>query len=199
MKLIDTETSALEILDYPNSNIKFYYYIKQLILLLKYKNKEFCIIQLKNLKYMPPILLEEEEIKNDEYSIFHYSRLHNNNDLYTTINCILKNKSISPKIIDVALSIFNTLLNNINYYEINGSMYKGQKKLLDILSFLISNFNNREKLLVILKYINYNLVEFINKIYNLNIDDLKDQFKVNDDYFEKLMLKKDETSQNEKD
>ena len=199
VKLIDTETSALEILDYPNSNVKFYYYIKQLILLLKYKNKEFCIIQLKNLKYMPPILLEEEEIKNDEYSIFHYSRLHNNNDLYTTINCILKNKSISPKIIDVALSIFNTLLNNINYYEINGSMYKGQKKLLDILSFLISNFNNREKLLVILKYINYNLVEFINKIYNLNIDDLKDQFKVNDDYFEKLMLKKDETSQNEEE
>ena len=137
---------GLEILEYPHSNIKFYYYIKQLISLLKNKSKEFCILQLKNIDYMPAIILEENEIKNDQYSIFHYSRLYRYDELYDIINSILKNHSLSSNIIGVCLSIFNNLLNNINYYEISGPLYSCQKKVLTKIYDLINDFSfNNEK------------------------------------------------------
>ena len=197
-KLNDCEINGIELLNYPHSNIKFYYYIKQLISLLKNKSKELGLIQLKYIEFMPPILLEENEIKNDKYLIFHYSRVYQNNELYNTINNILQNKSLPYKIIDISLSLFHKLLNNINYYDIEGSLFKCRKKILDILFILISNSNNDEKLILILKYINNNLVEFCNKIHEINLQDLKNN-NINNEYIEKLIFKGNINSENEED
>ena len=175
IKLKNGNVNGLEILSYPYSNIKFYYFIKQLILLLKNKSEELCIIQLKNINYCPSIMLEGN---NDQYSIFHYSRIFQNNELYKSINNILKNSSISPKIIDIYLSIFNTLLNKVDYYDISEnikcSLYKYKLKILQTLDIVInSNKYNIEKIVLILKYIENNLIEFGNKIYDTNLDDFK--------------------------
>ena len=161
--LIKLNDCGLEILDHPYSNIKFYYSIKQLISLLKNKNKELCLIQLKNINYMPAIILEDNEIRNDQYSIFHYSRLYKYSELYNIVNNILRNINIPPKILAPTLAIVNKLLNNINFYEITGSLYTCQKKVLELLYYLINNnLKNIAKLEILLKYIENFLIECCN-------------------------------------
>jgi len=169
--LVKLNNCGLEILDYPHSNFKFYYYIKQLISLLKIKSREYCILQIKNIDYMPAIILEENEIMNDQYSIFHYSRLYKYDELYDIINNILKNRSLPSNIIGVCLSIFNNLLNNINYYEISGPLYTCQKNVLTKISDLINDFSfNNEQKLEILQNIKNNLIEFCNEVIKNNIN-----------------------------
>ena len=77
---------------------------------------------------MPPIILEDNEIRKDQCSIFHYSRLYKYSELFNIVNNILRNINIPPKILEPTLAIINKLLNNINYYEITGSLYICQKK-----------------------------------------------------------------------
>ena len=191
--LIKLNDCGLEILDHPYSNIKFYYSIKQLISLLKNKNKELCLIQLKNINYMPAIILKDNEIRNDQYSIFHYSRLYKYSELYNIVNNILRNINIPPKILAPTLAIVNKLLNNINFYEITGSLYTCQKKVLELLYYLINNnLKNIAKLEILLKYIENFLIECCNKIYNKNLDNLKNRIDFNNnyiDYIEKILFK----------
>ena len=191
--LIKLGNCGLEILDHPYSNIKFYYFIKQLILLLKNKSKDLCLIQLKNINYMPAIILEENEIKNDPYSIFHYSRLYKNNELFNKVNNILKIQNISPQILDSYLEIINKILNNINFNDITCSLYQCQKKVIELLYYLINNnLNNINKLWNVLKYIENNLIEFCNKICNENIEKLTNTIDINNNsinYIEKLIFK----------
>ena len=96
LKKCNNNITGLEIISYPYANIKFYYFIKQLISILNYKNEELCLIQLKNINFMPPIILEGQEIQNDQFLIFHYSRL-------------IKNKSNKLFLIVLLLPIFHHL------------------------------------------------------------------------------------------
>ena len=176
LKKCNNNITGLQIISYPYSNIKFYYFIKQLISLLNYKNEELCLIQLKNINFIPAIILEEQEIQNDPFLIFHYSRLikNKNNKLFFIINTILKNSYIPPKIIDISLAIFNILLNSIDYYDINGSLYQHQLKAMEIIDSLIKqNLDNIEELELILQYIKNNLIEFCNNVFELDLKYLK--------------------------
>ena len=172
---------GLEILSKPDSNIKFYYFIKQLITILKNKNKELCIIQLKNINYIPSIIFDNNTIENSEYSIFHHSILYKNDELYNIMNNIIRNHNIHPKILDITISIFNQLLYNIDYYEINGSLYKQKLMVMENIESLINNnMSNIDNLELVLNYIKNNLVKFCNDIYYnyININNINSFFSI---------------------
>ena len=161
---------GLLILDNPYANFKFYFFIKQLITILENKNEKLKIIQLKNLRYMPTIILDINEIINDTYSVVHYSRMHTKNILYQPLNELLLNKNISYENIDIVLKIYNKLLNEINYYDINGSLYNYQIQISKIIKNIINENNN-------------NNVKLLNFIYNnlFNLHEIKSFKTLNSD------------------